>query len=258
MVAVREAAAFAQRYGGDIQVAGQYSGRLSNGGELLRLEDAAGDLIQEFEYNNTWYAQADGEGYSLEIVDPTNADLDSWSEAQSWRASLQRGGTPGTDEILVSSSGDANRDGKFDQEDINRVLAEGKFENDQAATWEQGDFSGDGLFNFYDMLLALSMGTFQNVASAQSVTQALRSNALSVLAADSQGTARDAAIETHSDEKTDRTLDPPLATDASIPRRVVTRPSTSLATSSAREANIATGAQEDFFEELARSRTTLE
>ncbi len=61
---------FETRYGDSLAVAGQYEGKLSNGGERLRLElpnIKAG--IQDFEYND-WYPASNGSGFSLEFNDP--------------------------------------------------------------------------------------------------------------------------------------------------------------------------------------------
>jgi hypothetical protein len=91
---VRDQTAFTARYGSGFNIAGQYSGALNNGGETLRLEDAAGEKILEFTYNNTWYPITDGLGFSLVIVDE-NAPWDSWDNSSAWRASGNLNGSPG-------------------------------------------------------------------------------------------------------------------------------------------------------------------
>lgn len=59
-----------------------YEGRLSNGGEDLRLIDAAGDVVEEFEYDDKkqWPANTDGEGASLQRlnVNTDPADPGNW------------------------------------------------------------------------------------------------------------------------------------------------------------------------------------
>ncbi len=70
VVIVENAAAFAQRYGGGIAMAGEYSGRLSNGGEPIQLDDLDGGTILEFTYDDIWYPSTDGPGNSLVIIDP--------------------------------------------------------------------------------------------------------------------------------------------------------------------------------------------
>lgn len=90
---VKNRAAFEQRYGAGLPVAGEFSGQLSNSGEQVVLENAQGHPLLSFLYNTwaPWPLAADGEGPSLEPVDPA-ADLNS---PANWRASAQLGGSPG-------------------------------------------------------------------------------------------------------------------------------------------------------------------
>jgi len=96
VVVVKDQQVFTARYGTDINVAGQYSGRLANDGERIRLADAVGQTILDFEYSDNWYSITDGEGYSLTIIDAVNTDPNSWNQKHSWRASAYRGGSPAT------------------------------------------------------------------------------------------------------------------------------------------------------------------
>jgi hypothetical protein len=80
VVVVQDITAFQDQYGTDISIAGQYSGRLSNAGEKIELEDAAGQNILEFNYEDDWYSITDGDGFSLnhkELYDYGN-DPDNW------------------------------------------------------------------------------------------------------------------------------------------------------------------------------------
>ena len=95
VVVVKDQQAFAAQYGTDINIAGQYSGSLDNSGERIRLEDAIGQTILDFEYSDSWYSSTDGKGYSLTIIDEVNTDPNSWSEEHSWQPSASRGGSPG-------------------------------------------------------------------------------------------------------------------------------------------------------------------
>jgi hypothetical protein len=79
-------------------VAGEYTGRLSNAGERIELQDAVGQTILSFRYEDGWRAITDGDGFSLTIIDPNNSDTNSWSEKDSWRASAYIGGSPGWDD----------------------------------------------------------------------------------------------------------------------------------------------------------------
>ena len=99
-VVVRDVVAFAERYGTGPLVVGRYGGPpadswLSNSGETLRLVDADGVVIQQFDYDDRWYGSTDGGGYSLEMVDPRSGDLALWGTPQGWAPSGLVGGTPG-------------------------------------------------------------------------------------------------------------------------------------------------------------------
>jgi len=99
MVIVKNREAFGSRYDvGSINLApGVYSGSLSNGGERIKLEDRTNGTILEFEYKDGWFDETDGLGYSLVIVDPGNADLDSWDTGEAWAPSAAAGGSPGVE-----------------------------------------------------------------------------------------------------------------------------------------------------------------
>ena len=97
MLLVKNYAAFTERYGTGYKLAGAYAGFLDNGGERLRFEDAQGEKILDFEYNDSWYPATDGDGFSLVIVDE-NAPFDTWDQRTRWRASASEGGSPGSGE----------------------------------------------------------------------------------------------------------------------------------------------------------------
>lgn len=79
-------------------------------------------------------------------------------------------------------AGDANQDLEFNFDDILMVLAAGKFETGQPATWSEGDWNGapggspgnpplgDGVFNFNDILAALGPGPFETGPYAKPLT----------------------------------------------------------------------------------------
>lgn len=48
-------------------IAGEYTGRLENAGEKIRLADAFGRTICEFKYQDAWYDITDGDGFSLTL-----------------------------------------------------------------------------------------------------------------------------------------------------------------------------------------------
>ncbi len=93
VVIVKDAAAFAARYGAGRPVAGAYDGSLSNSGETLTLVDAGGATIESFAYGvkKPWPKTPDGDGATLVRIDPL-APPDS---VDNWRAGAVTNGTPG-------------------------------------------------------------------------------------------------------------------------------------------------------------------
>jgi hypothetical protein len=77
---------------------GPFEGSLSNGGELIKLNDAVGGTIVEVTYGDRdpWPQQADSVGTSLEVIDPTATPRDEFDKPYRWRGSGVVGGTPGT------------------------------------------------------------------------------------------------------------------------------------------------------------------
>ncbi|MBN1418166.1 MAG: lamin tail domain-containing protein [Planctomycetes bacterium] len=115
-----------------VPIHGPYAGRLSDGGEELRLVDAGfydgknyyPETIDVVRYDDAapWPTEADGEGKSLEFIDGDN------DAPANWRASTATDGSPGRgpgDEPPVDvpfERGDANADGAFDLADAMRIL----------------------------------------------------------------------------------------------------------------------------------------
>ena len=93
VLVVKNLAAFTSRYGGGLNVAGQYVGTLDNGGERLQLHDAVGESIHDFDYENDWYPITDGPGASLVIVNES-ADERLWGSKTNWRPSASDFGSP--------------------------------------------------------------------------------------------------------------------------------------------------------------------
>lgn len=90
---------------------------LSNGGELLKLEDASRGTISEFRYDDQapWPVSPDGAGTSLVLMNPTLRPDPSL--ASNWRPSLTSGGNPGATDALAFSgqpNGDLNGNGSPD------------------------------------------------------------------------------------------------------------------------------------------------
>ena len=104
LLVVKNLAAFEARYGvGRLAcVAGEYSGSLSNSGETLTLADRLDSDIFIFAYGDSgdWPGRADGNGSSLELVNPavvptTAAARTAYlQDGNNWRSSREYGGTP--------------------------------------------------------------------------------------------------------------------------------------------------------------------
>jgi len=97
VVIVRDREAFETQYGSSLNVAGQYTGNLGNGGDeiVLQLADPYEAAMLRFEYSDVWYPETDGGGYALEIVNP-DAKAATWGDGESWLPGTIPGGTPGT------------------------------------------------------------------------------------------------------------------------------------------------------------------
>jgi len=131
-VIVRDAAAFAARYGALPQgvIAGEYSGRLSNDGERLVLTSAGVGGLHDFTYNDQapWPTLPDGGGRSMILFDP--ASNPDHADPASWRAHAQIGGAPGEADSAIVPGG---------------YLA---WKNANGISNDHGDGDGDGIVNF--------------------------------------------------------------------------------------------------------------
>jgi hypothetical protein len=94
VLVVRNRTAFASRYPGVTNIAGEYAGNLDNAGERLALIGGLMEPIHDFRYENAWYPITDGLGFSLVVVDE-NAALTAWTNKTSWRPSGAASGSPG-------------------------------------------------------------------------------------------------------------------------------------------------------------------
>ncbi len=115
ILVVAKLSAFEAKYGTGFNIAGEYSGRLDNGGEKIRLEDAAGAIIHDFRYRDGWYDLTNGLGFSLTTIDASATEPNQWDEKSTWRPSSAAGGSPAADDSGVLPSLGSIR--------INEVLA---------------------------------------------------------------------------------------------------------------------------------------
>ena len=99
LLIVNDLAAFQERYGMAFsnQIAGEYTGNLSNDGELITMVDASGTTIHSFTYNDQlpWPEGPDGDGFTLVLIDPSQQPVLEHAAPASWRASGTVGGSPG-------------------------------------------------------------------------------------------------------------------------------------------------------------------
>ena len=150
---IRDRGAFEARYGQPTVDAYEYTGRLSNDGERLRLLGATSETIQDYVFNDQlpWPTEADGGGASLILVDPASGP--AHSEATSWTASRNAGGSPGG------------------PEPTGITYAAWATANNVAGTPDDDD-DGDGISNFFEFLF----GSDPKVASgAPIMTPAIES-----------------------------------------------------------------------------------
>jgi len=94
VLVVSDIDAFSAFYDEGLNVAGEYTGKLSNGGERLRLEiNSLNAGIHDFEYDD-WFPAADGSGFSL-IFNNTSLPPTAWNEKENWAPGLTLNGSPG-------------------------------------------------------------------------------------------------------------------------------------------------------------------
>ena len=108
IVVVRNEASFNLRYPSfSGLIAGEFIGAINNAGERIELQDALGQTILNFRFKDGWYPITDGADFSLNIIDPTNPDPNSWEYSEYWQPSSIAGGTPSDiDTGHVASPGD--------------------------------------------------------------------------------------------------------------------------------------------------------
>lgn len=149
VVIARSPVVFEATYGSDFNVVTEGYGprSLRNSGETVTLVSPSEVPVSSVTYSDDdpWPVEADGDGYSLEIVDPR---FDG-NDANNWRASLEIGGSPGR-LPADRTPGDANEDGEVSFADF--LILSANF-GQVSASWEDGDFNEDGNVNFADFLL---------------------------------------------------------------------------------------------------------
>jgi len=97
VLVVENRMAFECRYGTALTpwIAGEYDGKLADGGERIIVKDLQTGILTDFEYQDTWYALTDGQGRSLVSVGLNPVDPGQPGQKASWRTSYRWGGSPG-------------------------------------------------------------------------------------------------------------------------------------------------------------------
>ena len=93
LVAAQEIASFSAIHPDVSNVVGDADFGLSGGGELVRIFDASGAIVDSLTYDDSapWPEEADAQGYTLALTDPTCDN----HLPECWSASAQMNGTPG-------------------------------------------------------------------------------------------------------------------------------------------------------------------
>ena len=101
IVLAEDTAIFNEFFPGTGPVVGNLNFGFSGGGELIRLYDANGVFIDQVTYDDDdpWPAEADGEGPTLELINPS---FDN-SLPESWNYSSNLYGTPGVENSIYQS-----------------------------------------------------------------------------------------------------------------------------------------------------------
>ncbi len=146
---VRNQTAFETRYGTGLPVVAQYTGRLSNVGDRVRLEDAGGYAIQDFYYDDVWYPTTDGGGNALVIRDPSG-DKTLWDEAEGWRPSTYAGGSPGIAETPLCADGNDNDGDGFTDYPADPGCVDASADIEDPECNDGIDNDGDGLVDTAD------------------------------------------------------------------------------------------------------------
>jgi hypothetical protein len=104
VLVVEDQQAFELRYGPDLsgRIAGEYTGRLANGGERITLVDGLLGTIMDFSYGDGrgWPLGTDGVGHSLVALPAALAQASPsvLNYAGNWRRSTNLGGSPGAED----------------------------------------------------------------------------------------------------------------------------------------------------------------
>ena len=160
ILVVSNQSAFDLRYGGGLNVAGEYTGQLGNGGEEIQLLDDTGENVLEFVFADDWYWPTDGAGYSLVVRDASDP-FANWELASHWAISAAQGGTPGSADSEFSTLFSIWKDAVFTPAELLDPLVSG----------DDADADADGLTTVgeYGLALAPKLSDAQSLPDASSL-----------------------------------------------------------------------------------------
>ena len=95
VVVAKDQSTFEAKYGTSVNIAGSYIGNLDNNGERIKLQDAIGNTILDFEYKDGWRSITDGDGFSLTMIEPRDSIIFSSEKGlvAHWKFDDGSGGT---------------------------------------------------------------------------------------------------------------------------------------------------------------------
>ncbi len=179
-VVVASQTAFETRYGTGFKIAGEFEGTLDNGGETLRILDAAGEEVLEFAYDDDWFPVPTGQ-YRTFVTRAVNPAYDQYEAPTTWALSSVQNGSPNAQDGEPSRVFEGWRWDNFTQAEVSTVGA------------LNADPDGDGLNNFGEFVFGrlpktwdrppeLATGGRMNVGGTDYLTIAFRRarNALDV------------------------------------------------------------------------------
>lgn len=177
VLVVENREAFELRNGIGLPIAGEYDGRLSGGGETIELVDREANTIVAFEYSDDipWPVAADGDGPSLELIDP----LGDYTQGSNWQASIANNGSPGS--ATVPLHGDYDRSGVIDTQDWS--LWTSQYGTTFAVAGLGADGNRDGIINAADYTIwrdALNQFETASIAASTSSSVELAEKVLAV------------------------------------------------------------------------------
>jgi hypothetical protein len=167
IVVARNPAVIQAVYGSGVNVApvGYGPSNLSNGGERVVLLGPLGETLQDFVYDDAapWPTAPDGNGPSLEIIDP----LGDPSNPANWRASAAIGGSPGA----ASASMPGDYDGNAVVDDVDRDFWRASY-GLAVPPGTGADGNGDGVVDAADFVVWRKSFAASNMTASAGVSAA--------------------------------------------------------------------------------------